>query len=479
MADRRAVFISYTHVDNEPFGGDQVRWVSHFHDQLLVRVRQWLGQDVHIWRDERDLRGNVELEAGILEQLRDVAAMVPVCSPAYLASGWCKRELEAFTSADGSRSPVGRLFKVQKLPVDPEREPPSLRRVRGYQFFREIDDTGAVREFLLDPEQRWRFYAEVDDLARDISEVVREQLQVGPAPSAARVVFLGTPSSTIRDSHDVLRRELLRRAYGVVGSVDQVGTLDDVTSSVRAHLKEAVLAVHPLGARYGARPEGSERSVQDAEIRLAAEAASRTGLEQIVWVPLDDESLDPMQEDLLDEVARAEGVFEHTQLLRSTVAELNSVVLGMLSSPAAGTAGPSASARPTVYIVAEGEDRELLTELSATLLARDVLVLPPPEPGSAEEVRRIHRDALVLCDAVVILHRDQSPNWLQSKLMDVLRAPAWGRAAPIEFVHVVTVDASAADLDRRVGIERVHEVSSDRVSEIAGPIVDSLAGGVT
>jgi len=55
--DEDAVFISYTHVDNQPFGPDHLRWITHLHEHLTCRVSQLYGDQATVWRDEK-LQGN-------------------------------------------------------------------------------------------------------------------------------------------------------------------------------------------------------------------------------------------------------------------------------------------------------------------------------------------------------------------------------------------------------------------------------------
>ncbi|MBT8242074.1 MAG: hypothetical protein KJN63_12690, partial [Acidimicrobiia bacterium] len=52
-----AVFISYTHVDNQSFGPDEKEWISHLQAQLAARVQQLFGERLTVWRDDK-LQGN-------------------------------------------------------------------------------------------------------------------------------------------------------------------------------------------------------------------------------------------------------------------------------------------------------------------------------------------------------------------------------------------------------------------------------------
>ena len=90
-----AVFISYTHIDNQPFGPEQQRWITHLHEQLTNRVQQLFGGPVAVWRDDK-LQGNDVFAETLVERLSKVAVLVSVCSPRYVHSEWCQRELEEF-----------------------------------------------------------------------------------------------------------------------------------------------------------------------------------------------------------------------------------------------------------------------------------------------------------------------------------------------------------------------------------------------
>ena len=140
-----AVFISYTHVDNLPFGPDHLCWISHLHEQLTWRVEQLYGEHATVWRDEK-LHGNDVFAASLVDRLSTVAVLVSVCSPRYLHSEWCRRELDEFLhrAETGSGTQVGtksRVFKVLKTPVQLDEQPEPLRSLLGYEFYEESRPT--------------------------------------------------------------------------------------------------------------------------------------------------------------------------------------------------------------------------------------------------------------------------------------------------------------------------------------------------
>src|SRR5262249_38791958 len=101
--DKPDLFISYAHVDDEPDAAfpDRPGWVTTLVRCLEKRLAKKLGRvdSYDIWRDAK-LAGHTDLTPDILQRLRDAAVLLVVLSPAYLASDWCRRELETFYQAN-------------------------------------------------------------------------------------------------------------------------------------------------------------------------------------------------------------------------------------------------------------------------------------------------------------------------------------------------------------------------------------------
>src|ERR1700730_1742965 len=99
------IFFSYASIDNEPDAQD-VRWVSHFRNDLATALRRRLGSDVEIFFDEVGLRAYHDLDA-LIENARNSAAFLAVFSPSYVERQWTRDELQAFhQTAKGSGQPT-------------------------------------------------------------------------------------------------------------------------------------------------------------------------------------------------------------------------------------------------------------------------------------------------------------------------------------------------------------------------------------
>ena len=176
------IFISYGHVDDEDPAGDVKGWVDLLVERLPGFVVGYLGYKPRIWRDERSLRGNDLLQGAIGEGVSRSLLLVPILSPRYVLSDWCRRELETFCAAQSQAQPAGvaafrsRIFKVIKtpllLPHLRDREPEPLRDLIGYSFYEMDGDM--PREFSPDvgPGKDQRYWDAMRRLAWDIANML-------------------------------------------------------------------------------------------------------------------------------------------------------------------------------------------------------------------------------------------------------------------------------------------------------------------
>jgi TIR domain len=171
------IFVSYSHIDNEPFGVNDPHWVSQFHHYLEIRVRQ-LGRRVTIWRDNKT-DGTDVFSDKTLQQLRRSAILVSIVTPNYVQSDWCKRELDAFIEAAANTGGLRignkiRIVKVLKTPVERRQLPEILDTMLGYQFYAIEPDSEAMREFLIDPGAKGgaAYFAKLDDVAQEIERLI-------------------------------------------------------------------------------------------------------------------------------------------------------------------------------------------------------------------------------------------------------------------------------------------------------------------
>jgi hypothetical protein len=170
------IFISYAHVDNEPFPGADKGWVTTLINGLKIELGKKLGRtDAYsLWMDY-ELRGNEAVTADIDEQLNNCATLVLIFSRGYLASSWCLLEMNTFLSKVGSGS--GRIFMVEQDFIAPEEKPPGFQDLLGYPFWVRNTDTGRVRTLGIpkpNPDREPEYYQILNELARDLTDKLNQ-----------------------------------------------------------------------------------------------------------------------------------------------------------------------------------------------------------------------------------------------------------------------------------------------------------------
>lgn len=174
------IFISYAHVDDEPSIGAKKGWVTTFVEGLKKKLAQELGRrDAYrLWMDY-ELRGNDAVTPKIHEILDGAATLLLLLSKGYLASDWCREEMQRFIARVGPNSE--RVFIVALKPVD--EMPDGIADLKSYEFWT-LDDAGRphmLADPVPDPTERSYFYLQ-EDLACDLASKI---LQLRPAEQPA------------------------------------------------------------------------------------------------------------------------------------------------------------------------------------------------------------------------------------------------------------------------------------------------------
>jgi hypothetical protein len=129
------VFVSYSHgvrggEDDAPLK----EWTLDLIRKLETDIRAVDTEfdDLHIWRDEQ-IDPTIHLSDELRGKVRSSGILMIVISPRYLASAWCKDELEWFRQQVQERErDQGRVFVVRALRTDENSWPDFLRDTRGY-----------------------------------------------------------------------------------------------------------------------------------------------------------------------------------------------------------------------------------------------------------------------------------------------------------------------------------------------------------
>ena len=92
MEFRYDIFISYAHHDNMTHGA----WIAAFQDRLEQDFYGRYGMRLRVFFDQEAMGAGTVLSLRLQGALREARLFVPILTPAYLASTWCRREFLSF-----------------------------------------------------------------------------------------------------------------------------------------------------------------------------------------------------------------------------------------------------------------------------------------------------------------------------------------------------------------------------------------------
>jgi TIR domain/Domain of unknown function (DUF4062) len=431
-------FVSYGHLDNDGPGETEQRWISRFDADLERRVSQYLGTKITAWRDNQ-LGGNTDFPEEIRRKLSGAAVWIPILSPRFLTSDWCKRELDIFLQSVDQTGGIRigtktRIFKVVKTMFDEAEQPEPVRQVMqqvlGYEFYR-LDENGRPREFPdLDPapDAEKRYLAKLDDLAYDLHLLLKE-LKKKDSPVSAGSIYLAETTRDLSDSRDQIRRELLAQGYQVLPDRPLPLEANELTSLVSSQLASCRLSLHLIGGHYGVVPENEEkRSVVWLQQELAVQRPASGSFHCLLWVPPGTEVVEERQKrymEYLQEQLRARNDFE---LLKTPLEGLKNYIFDKLAERPLPP--PRIEKRTRIYLICEQRDFEAIRPIKDFLAKHQFGVDLPLQEGDQTEIRQDHEATLQDCDGVLLYHGAGSEAWLREKIRDLRRARGLGRQRP-------------------------------------------------
>lgn len=451
------VFIGYAEVDDVPLRTGDEGWIAQLRRNLAVRMEQLSGSPVKVACAGSRSAESEEKAAVLKESLSGAKAMVSVISPPFAKSYGGRRELEYFGVSSGTDDARMRcVVNAIKTPVEVHAIPApfgGLIQCRpSFEFFERDPASGRVREYheSLGEESRLRYYERVYDLAHELCQAMEASPETGEAAETGRVsgpkVFLATTTSDLSAERDKIRRELQERGFQVVpdGSLPLVA--GELEKAIAEQLEGCVTAIHLLGPNYGLIPEGASESMVAIQLRLTAQRSVDSDLKRFVWSPRSLEAADPRQLAFVQEVQEDAGLHRAAELIEGGISTLRKDLIRVLDAQAAAedASEQEASDRaegspPLVYLICEQRDEAEIEGLEDYLFQQGLEVCLPAFDGDEADAKTLHRENLVECDAALVYYGAAPRAWVDIKLRDLIKAPGYGRARPIEAQGVYIV----------------------------------------
>ncbi len=437
------VLITFAEKDNETEKKSEQGWVTQFRKFLELMLFQVLGtKPVIVIKSEFD--------TATAPAMDNASILVSVLTKDFVQSGRCLDLVETFYK-NTANSPVNQVFKVLKAPLTLQEQPPRLRDSIGYEMYQLDDETGEMKEYLdfFSQEAEKQYWMKLVDLAYDIHESL-VTLKEGEGKTAGvkniykrKSIYLAETGHDLSVQRNIIKRELQRHGFIVLPNHTLPTRLAELEREIRKDLKDCSLSVHLIGSAYGEIPDGADRSIVDIQNKLAAETAveKRTTKEEfsrLIWIAQNLKNASDRQKAFIETIRRDTEAQEGAEILQNPLEDFKNIMREELVD-AQDRMIPESEASKSIYLVHDRIDHTEVEPIRHELEKSGFKVLLPAFDGELLEVRKKHIDNLRNFDGAIIYKGKVNDQWVRMKILDLLKAPGFGRNKPIKGKALVGV----------------------------------------
>jgi hypothetical protein len=429
------VFISYSHVDNLTPDNDSARgWVAQFHKRLEVALAQKAGRSgaVSIWRDERQLEGNLLFDKSIQDGVRGSAVFVSLYSHGYAASSYCADELKQFHEKARAESlglaagDAYRIFPVFLNRFAPAQWPPEFGRTSGFQVndSTRLDEEGEPSDPSSDLFRtqlrvlKDSLFGTLDRLRELTTKHEPEPTGVHPpgAQSDAFRVFLADVADALTPVRRRVINELRQQpSLEILSSVPPPMEADAHRAAAASALASADLSVHLFSDSPGREIENLEGVYYP---QTQAEIAMESGKAQIVWVPdsLKPENIfDPAHAQFLAKVESGKRDRDTVEFVRTSPSAVTAEILAKIEHIRSRANTPE-EAPGAALIDTHFKDQLQTFDLMRYLVERKVQPYLNPQEDNPSSNLDIFTQRLKQVSLLIVFYGAVAEEWVRARL---------------------------------------------------------------
>lgn len=427
------ILITHAEKDNEVSKKSEQGWVTQFKKFLELMLFQVLGSKPNIVIKS-------EFDTATAPALNNAAILVTILTKEFVQSGRCLDGVEAFYKATES-SKTNRVFKVLKSPLTLQEQPPRLRDLLGYDMYQLDTETGDMKEYsdFFSQEAEKQYWMKLVDLAYDIHEalIVLKEGERSEVKNIFRrkTIFLAETGHDLSVQRNIIKRELQRHGYIVLPNHTLPTQLNELEKSVRKDLEESSLSIHLIGSSYGEIPEGADRSIVDIQNKLASETATikrgnKQEFSRLIWIAQNLKNASDRQKAFIENIKRDTEAQVGAEILQNPLEDFKNIMREELMESQNTSVADETSGK-TIYLVHDRIDQTEVTPFKEAIEKSGFKVLEPAFEGELLDVRKKHIDNLRNFDGAIIFKGKVNDQWVRMKVLDLLKAPGFGRKKPI------------------------------------------------
>lgn len=406
-------------------------WVSYFEKFLSMMLQQTSAKafKIKMIADDQEVETSAD---GIL---------IAILSPDFILSGICLDRLENFATNHNEHLEKT-VFKVYKTKLDFVDVPKVIRHLPAYEmFYTNEENTGQAFNDFFSKEAEYNYWMKMIDLCFDIYEAILEKVE---EPLSAKkevlkrkAIYLAETGQDLIGARNIIKRELIRHGFELYPKSSSLQSLPEWKESILEDLKECTFSIHLVGASYGSLLKSSEVSIMDLQNEMAATyAEEKPDFSRLIWITPSLKYASEKQKAFIHNIKRDSHASAGAEVLQTSLEDFKNtlweeILEGGLSRKLRKPTFRDVSSEPKVYLIYDKIDDVHAQALKEQLIKEGVEVLEMPTKGDLMELRNQHVDFLKQMDGAIVVQNKVNDQWVHMKLLDLLKAPGFGRNSPI------------------------------------------------
>ncbi len=355
---------------------------------------------------------------------------------------------------------ISRVYKVLMYPVSQNDQPDFLKKLRDYNLYNDTDTTNLS----FAPHQpAWQ---RLIDLAYDISGSLLPKdtdAAISESTTKKSVVFLAETTKDQENVRDNIKRELIQSGYKVLPINPLPASPDLAKDIINNSIEQSELAIHIVGNEYGELMKDSDVSLIEFQLNTVLKNKKASGLSEIIWLPPDLRPESDFFSQYIDRLRKTALSGESSEVIQAPVEVLKTMVRKRLSGTSQHTKTDSESVITKgkfIYLIHEFDYIQDLKKITLDFQKENMQIVDSDRLGSVENPVKWHRENLVACDGVLIYYPKDNAPWINSKLVDIVKAPGYGRTKPFRE-KIILVSDKFKDSLNNIAIVDIVEMKND------------------
>lgn len=430
MSQKLNINIIYAEDDNKPIMQNR-GWVSFFEKFLNMMLRQTMNREFQI---------NLLSDSSETSTIKE-GVYVPILSPDFILSGLSLDRLEGLFQNGDSEKIHDRIFPVFKSPLDFVDIPEKLRPLRSYIFYLDYENHEQELSDFFSKEAEKGYWMKMVDLCFDIYETVLKmsnQDNNADVIHNRRSVYLADTGQDLAGARNIIKRELSRHGYEVYPKGLLPHNFTEMKKSIKEDLNKCQFSIHMVGSSYGTIPHGTDSSVMDIQNGLAANQFEENpqNFNRLIWISPSLKFASEKQKSFIHNIKRDAKASLGAEVLQTSLEDFKNTLWEELMDTGLNKklriAYPQEDQKlPIVYLIYDESDQNEAEKLIANIDNQEVKILTLDNKGDLMALRNKHIDALKQMDAAIVFQEKVNNQWVYMKLLDLLKAPGFGRSKPI------------------------------------------------